>query len=278
MIDLYHQISKSTGKLITNKYSTSFSLGIYCLDKKFHDGIYAIYGFVRLADEIVDTFHNFPKRDLLDEFERDTFVAIERGISLNPVLHAFQWVVNTYKIDHENIRTFLKSMRMDLEQSDHDLISYEDYILGSAEVVGLMCLRVFLEGNEQQYHLLKEPAMKLGSAFQKINFLRDLHADYFQLGRVYFPNIEMSQFDVDTKKSIENDIENDFKIGYEGIIKLPKGVRFGVYVAYVYYFALFQRIKGLDPAVILNERVRIPNRKKYRLLFSSYLRHSFNIL
>jgi phytoene/squalene synthetase len=264
--------------MVTNVYSTSFSLGIYCLDKKFHEGIYAIYGFVRLADEIVDTFHEFPKENLLDEFEKNTFEAIDRGISLNPILQSFQWAVNTYNIDHENIRTFLKSMRMDLSKQSYDLNAYEDYILGSAEVVGLMCLSVFLEGDKDRYRELKFSAMKLGSAFQKINFLRDLHADYFQLGRVYFPGIDMKNFDAQTKIEIERDIEIDFKAGFEGIKQLPRGVRFGVYVAYVYYYALFQRIKGLEPNVILQERVRIPNRKKYRLLLSSYLRHSFNAL
>ncbi len=264
--------------MITNAYSTSFSLGIYCLDRKFHDGIYAIYGFVRVADEIVDTFHGYPKAELLDEFERDTFQAIERKISTNPTLHAFQWAVNTYNIDHENIRTFLKSMRMDLSQSDHNLESYEDYILGSAEVVGLMCLRVFLEGDDKRYFELKDSAMKLGSAFQKINFLRDLHSDYFQLGRVYFPGVDMKDFNAETKRAIEDDIDFDFKAGFEGIKQLPRGVRFGVYVAYVYYYALFQRIRGLEPSAILEQRVRIPNRKKYRLLLSSYFRHSFNIL
>lgn len=275
---MYNNVSMRTGKMITNTYSTSFSLGIYCLDKIYHDGIYAIYGFVRLADEIVDTFHGFPKRELLDEFERDTFLAIERKISLNPALNAFQWAVNNYNIDHENIRTFLKSMRMDLSQQEHDVESYEDYILGSAEVVGLMCLRVFLDGDEQRYLALKDSAMKLGSAFQKINFLRDLHADYFQLGRVYFPGVDMKDFDAETKKAIEVDIDVDFKAGFEGIKQLPRGVRFGVYVAYVYYYALFQRICGLEPSAILEQRVRIPNRKKYRLLLSSYFRHSFNIL
>jgi phytoene synthase len=278
MLHLYDKVSRTASKMVTNNYSTSFSLGIYCLDKKYHEAIYAIYGFVRLADEIVDTFHDSPKEALLDEFEKDTFIAIERGISLNPILHSFQWAVNTYNIDHENIRTFLRSMRMDLSERSYDLDGYEDYILGSAEVVGLMCLRVFVEGNEEKYQNLREPAMKLGSAFQKINFLRDLHADYFQLGRVYFPGIDMKSFDEATKKEIEQDIEIDFKAGFEGIKKLPKGVRFGVYVAYVYYYALFQRIKGLEPSVILSERVRIPNRKKYRLLLSSYLRHSFNAL
>ncbi|TVQ77303.1 MAG: phytoene/squalene synthase family protein [Flavobacteriales bacterium] len=278
MQHLYNKVSASTSKMVTNVYSTSFSLGIYCLDKKFHEGIYAIYGFVRLADEIVDTFHEFPKENLLDEFEKDTFDAIDRGISLNPILQSFQWAVNTYNIDHENIRTFLKSMRMDLSKQSYDLNGYEDYILGSAEVVGLMCLSVFLEGDKDRYEELKFSAMKLGSAFQKINFLRDLHADYFQLGRVYFPGIDMKNFDAQTKIEIERDIEIDFKAGFEGIKQLPRGVRFGVYVAYVYYYALFQRIKGLEPNVILQERVRIPNRKKYRLLLSSYLRHSFNAL
>jgi 15-cis-phytoene synthase len=264
--------------MVTKAYSTSFSLGIFCLDKKYHDPIYAIYGFVRYADEIVDTFHDFDKNYLLDKFEADTYEAIEMGISMNPILHAFQHVVRSYDIEQELIATFLKSMRMDLTKDAYDQSQYEEYILGSAEVVGLMCLRVFCENDDAQYQHMKSPAMKLGSAFQKINFLRDLHADYKHLGRIYFPGVDMSDWSDATKKRIEADIEIDFNAGFEGIKQLPRGARFGVYIAYVYYFSLFQKIKSLPANTVLQERVRIPNKKKYGLLISSYVRHSFNMI
>lgn len=278
MKQLYDSLALRTSRMVTKAYSTSFSLGIFCLDKKHHDPIYAIYGFVRYADEIVDTFHDFDKNYLLDKFESDTYEAIEMGISMNPILHAFQKVVRDYNIDIDLIATFLKSMRMDLTKDAYDQSQYEEYILGSAEVVGLMCLRVFCENNDAKYQYLKEPAMKLGSAFQKINFLRDLHADYKHLGRIYFPGVDMEEWNDATKARIEADIEIDFSAGFEGIKQLPRGARFGVYIAYVYYFSLFQKIKGLPAKKVLQERVRIPNKKKYSLLISSYVRHSFNMI
>tara|TARA_B100001115_G_scaffold184107_1_gene185162 strand:+ start:952 stop:1791 length:840 start_codon:yes stop_codon:yes gene_type:complete len=276
---LFDRISYRTSAMVTKKYSTSFSLGILFLDRSLHQHIYAIYGFVRFADEIVDTFHDYDKKALLDDFKVQCHKAIDQGISLNPILNSFQHTVNRFNIDRELIDTFLKSMEMDLDlskvQSEEE---YEEYILGSAEVVGLMCLKVFCYGDQEQYDRLRWNAMKLGSAFQKINFLRDLNADYQQLGRVYFPGVNMQVFDDQVKREIEEDIEKDFKAGYEGIIALPKQARFGVYVAYMYYYRLFLKIKATPSNTILNQRVRIPNHNKYRLLVSSYLKHSFNIL
>jgi 15-cis-phytoene synthase len=278
MKTLFDNLSKKTSKMVTNAYSTSFSLGIRFLAKKFHDPIYAVYGFVRFADEIVDTFHGYNKRELLNEFKEDTYKAIERGISLNPVLNAFQEVVNLYNIDRELIDTFLHSMEMDLDDQQYDQSLYEKYILGSAEVVGLMCLKVFVEGNPEQYEELKPFAMKLGSAFQKINFLRDYKADTEYLGRIYFPQLQFNQMDQQTKQQIEADIKNDFVLGYEGIKRLPKDARFGVYVAYIYYSNLLTKIMEMPAQQIMQERVRIPNNEKYALFFGSYLRHSFNLL
>ncbi|MEX1190147.1 MAG: phytoene/squalene synthase family protein [Bacteroidia bacterium] len=278
MMKLYDSVSLRCSKITTNRYSTSFTLGIKSLAPRFHDPIYAIYGFVRFADEIVDTFNRDDAAELLLEFKEDTYKAIQRGISLNPILHSFQLVVNKYTIEKELIDTFLNSMEMDLSDIEYDQKAYEKYILGSAEVVGLMCLRVFCEGNESQYQHLKIPAMRLGSAFQKINFLRDLKNDYHELGRVYFPHLNMNEFDEENKKAIEKDISKDFADGFQGIKQLPKGSRFGVYVAYVYYYALFKKIVALSPAKVLEERIRIPNSRKYSLILSSYVRHSLNLL
>lgn len=264
--------------MVTNSYSTSFSLGIRFLHAHFREPIYGIYGFVRFADEIVDTFHDYDKQALLDEFRKDTYLAIERGISLNPVLNSFQKVVNDYRIDLKLIDTFLKSMEMDLDKKCYDANGYKEYILGSAEVVGLMCLKVFVKANEAMYEQLTPYAMALGSAFQKINFLRDLHADYLGMGRVYFPNVELTQLDPATKAALEDDIEIDFNKGLEGIKLLPKDSRFGVYVAYIYYRKLFNKIKSLHPERILEERIRIPNSQKMALFASSYVRHSLNLL
>lgn len=278
MKTLFDNLSKKTSKMVTNAYSTSFSLGIRFLAKKFHDPIYAVYGFVRFADEIVDTFHGYNKRELLEDFRKDTYKAIENGISLNPILNAFQEVVNTYQIDHDLIDTFLHSMEMDLDDHQYDQSLYEKYILGSAEVVGLMCLKVFVEGDPTKYEELKPFAMKLGSAFQKINFLRDYKADTEYLGRIYFPQLQFSQMDQQTKLEIEQDIERDFAMAYEGIKRLPKDARFGVYVAYIYYSNLLRKIMEMPAQQIMQERVRIPNNEKYALFFGSYLRHSFNLL
>lgn len=277
-VDLYDKVCLKASRHTTYSYSTSFSLGIRSLDKKFHAPIHAIYGFVRFADEIVDTFHGFDKDDLLKRFRDDTYRAVAEGISLNPILHSFQRVVNTYSIEQELYDTFLDSMAMDLNDTAHDQQSYETYILGSAEVVGLMCLRVFCEGDETLYRKLKPAAMKLGAAFQKVNFLRDLKDDHQNLGRTYFPGIDVSRMDAGTKAQIEQDIQHDFDEALVGIRQLPKGARFGVYIAYVYYLNLFRKIKALPCDRIMKERVRVRNRRKMLLLTTSYLRHSFGIL
>jgi len=269
-------ISRKSSKMTTVMYSTSFSLGIRFFSKRFHDPIYGIYGFVRFADEIVDSFHGYDKQKLLNRFKQDTYEAIEDKISLNPILNNFQYVVNKYKIERELIDLFLRSMEMDLEKVEYDQKKYEEYILGSAEVVGLMCLRVFCEGKEQKYAELKPSAMRLGSAFQKINFLRDLKADFKDLGRSYFPGIDMGHWDDNTKAEIEADIEKDFADGLSGIRKLPKGARFGVYVAYVYFHELLLKIHRVKADKLLKERIRVSNRRKYWLLLSAYVRNLMN--
>jgi len=278
MKTIYDQLSFKVAKQTTNDYSTSFSLGIRFLGSEIRNSIYGIYGFVRIADEIVDSFHGFPQVEMLEKLKVDTFKAIDEKISTNPLLHAFQHVVNQYAIPHELIEQFLHSMKMDLEPQSYTKEKYEEYILGSAEVVGLMCLKVFVYGEEETYYKLKPYAMKLGSAFQKVNFLRDLKDDYSVLGRTYFPSIDMSNFNNETKKQIEKDIEIDFELGFEGVKKLPYSTRFGVYIAYIYYSGLLKKIKKTDSKIIINERVRIPNAKKYGLFFTSYLKHSFNYL
>lgn len=275
---LFDTVSKKASKMVTRQYSTSFSLGIQFLNKDFHAPIYGIYGFVRFADEIVDSFHDFDKSILLEEFKKETYLSIERGISLNPILNSFQEVVRTYNIEHELIETFLKSMEMDLDKKNYTEEGYKQYILGSAEVVGLMCLRVFTEGNNEVYTKLKPYAMSLGSAFQKINFLRDLNADYVGMGRIYFPNVNMEELNEETKAAIEKDIEADFDMGLTGIKMLPKKARLGVYVAYIYYRSLFNKIKKLKATHIMEERIRIPNSQKVALFAGSYLRNSLNIL
>jgi phytoene/squalene synthetase len=278
MKSLFDKVSLKASKMVTNHYSTSFSLGIRFLHKDFRNPIYSIYGFVRFADEIVDTFHDYNKTELLAEFRKETYLAIERGISLNPILNSFQKVVNDYKIEHWLIDAFLKSMEMDLDKKNYDKLGYKEYIVGSAEVVGLMCLKVFVEGDDKKYSDLKDYAMALGSAFQKINFLRDLQADYLGMGRVYFPNVQIENIDAETKKAIEADIAVDFDNGFEGIKRLPKKARFGVYVAYIYYRSLFSKIQKLQPEHILEERVRIPNSQKMVLFAGSYVRNRFDLL
>lgn len=275
MKDIFDLISRKSSKLTTNTYSTSFSLGIRVFDKKFHEPVYAIYGFVRFADEIVDSFHGYDKKKLLAKFRKDTWEAIGDGISLNPILNHFQWVVNKYNIESELIDLFLESMEMDLEKKEHNEESFKKYILGSAEVVGLMCLRVFTQGDEEEYRKLKPSAMSLGSAFQKVNFMRDLYADNTRLGRSYFPMLQKVTMDEKIKEEIIRDIENDFEHAYEGIRQLPKGARFGVYVAYIYYLSLLKKLKRTKASVIMNKRIRIPNSKKYGLLFTSAIRNVF---
>jgi len=275
---IFDEISIETSRMTTKRYSTSFSMGIRFLHKRFRDPIYAIYGFVRFADEIVDTFHGYPKRQLLADFWKDTHLAIENKISLNPILNSFQQVFHEFNMDMEHVENFLRSMEMDLEKEEYDQAKFETYILGSAEVVGLMCLHVFTEGDREEYERLRPSAMKLGSAFQKINFLRDLKDDYNELGRAYFPSLELGEFSEDTKSAIEADIDADFQAGYEGIKQLPKDARFGVYMAYVYYHRLLKKIQRSSADRILEERVRIPNKRKYALFVGSLVKHSFNLI
>lgn len=272
MMQLYDKSAQACSKLITEMYSTSFTLGIKTLNKKLHTPIYSIYGFVRLADEIVDTFHEFDKKKLFDRFETDTFLAIEDKISTNPILHAFQLVVNEYNIDLKYIKAFLYSMKMDLDFSTYSDDKYNEYIYGSAEVVGLMCLKVFCSGNQQKFNELESGARSLGSAFQKVNFLRDIKSDYFERGRVYFPEVVFQQFCETDKQKIELDIENDFKLAYQGIIGLPEDAKFGVLLAYEYYLCLFEKIKKATVPTIKNERIRVPNFQKISMLTSSILK------
>jgi 15-cis-phytoene synthase len=279
MKELFDMISRESSKMTTTTYSTSFSLGIKVFSKKFHDPIYAIYGFVRFADEIVDSFHGFDKPKLLKRFTEDTYQAIEEGISLNPILNNFQATVNKYKIDRELIELFLRSMEMDLTKKVYETADeYKEYILGSADVVGLMCLRVFCEGDNQKYEALKPRAMRLGSAFQKINFLRDLKADHFGLGRTYFPGVNMKEFDDQEKRKIEDDIQKDFDEALIGIKQLPKGAKFGVYVAYVYFYGLLKKIRTMPASRITKERVRISDTTKYALLITSYMKYRLGLL
>lgn len=277
-MELFSQTTYECSKLITQRYSTSFTLGIKTLDKRLHMPIYAIYGFVRCADEIVDTFHEHDKARLLQRFRQDTYQALEERISLNPVLHCFQDVVHRYKIETELIDAFLDSMAMDLQWKPFDQERYQDYIYGSAEVVGLMCLRVFCEGDSEQYNKLKGPAKSLGSAFQKVNFLRDIKSDYTERGRVYFPGVNFNDFSLSAKCKIEEDIEKDFKHAYKGILALPKGAQMGVYLAYIYYLKLFNKIRNCPASKIMNQRIRIDNQKKFSLLIQTMFRFKFNYL
>lgn len=278
MVSLFHQLSQSCSKLTTELYSTSFSSAIKILHKDLCTPIFNIYGFVRLADEIVDTFHDQDKAYLLADFKKQTYDAIERGISLNPILHSFQLTVNRFKIDPALIEAFFHSMEMDLNRVAYDQDGYEEYIYGSAEVVGLMCLFVFCDGNREQYESLKAPARSLGAAFQKVNFLRDLKADYEGLERVYFPGCDFNNFSQHDKDAIERDIQRDFDHAYEGIRALPEKARFGVYVAYKYYLSLFQKIKKVPPQNILQYRIRIPDYGKMLILAKAGIRSQLNLL
>lgn len=278
MKSIYDSLSATVSKKITRAYSTSFSLGIYFLNRKLHEPIYNIYGFVRLADEIVDSFHGYKQAELFQQFQQDLDYALREKISLNPVLHSFQETVHKYNIDRELIDTFMRSMEMDLLKTVHNEQSYQEYILGSAEVVGLMCLRVFTNGDDVEYNKLKPAAMKLGAAFQKVNFLRDLKQDYAHLGRTYFPGVDFNQFDLQQKKNIEAEIESDFDAALKGIKMLPRGARLGVFIAYVYYRSLNNKIKSHSPENIMNSRIRIPNMQKAGLLLQSVVRFNLNIL
>ncbi|RAJ32998.1 phytoene/squalene synthase family protein [Pedobacter cryoconitis] len=278
MKEIFDRLSAECSKITTKRYSTSFSLGIYFLGKKLRNPIYSIYGFVRLADEIVDSFHDFDKPFLLAKFRQDCYEAIEHKISLNPILNSFQQVVNEYAIDKELIELFLKSMAMDLDKTKYTPELYDQYILGSAEVVGLMCLNVFTEGDKVQYEKLKGSAMKLGSAFQKVNFLRDINADYFNLSRTYFPNIDLSVFSNHEKQIIEKEIEEEFKQALAGIKQLPASSKNGVYLAYIYYKELFNKIKGATAEKVMSERIRISNSHKFGLMCDSIIRYKMNAL
>lgn len=278
MKKLFDDISLEASKIVTKSYSTSFSLGILFLDKNIRRHIYSIYGFVRLADEIVDSFENYNQEYLLGQFEYDLHNAFLNKISLNPILNSFQNTYNQFNIGKELTDKFMASMAMDLDKKEYNKSSYEEYILGSAEVVGLMCLKVFLNGDNEKYEELKPYAMRLGAAFQKINFLRDLKADYEDLGRSYFPNLDIVNFDAKQKTIIEDEIEEDFKVALMGIKKLPKTSRQGVYLAYLYYQKLFLKIKKTPAQKILLERIRIPNLKKIVLMLQSIIRYKTNLL
>lgn len=271
-------MSHECSRAVTVRYSTSFSSAIRLLHKDLRTPVFNIYGFVRFADEIVDTFHGFDKKRLLDEFREETFAAIERGISLNPILNSFQQTVNRYRVDHGLIRAFFSSMESDLTEQRYDRQGYEEYIYGSAEVVGLMCLYVFCEGDAARYAALKDAARALGAAFQKVNFLRDIKADFQDLSRVYFPGCDFHNFTERDKETIERDIESDFRAAYEGILQLPVKAKFGVYVAYKYYYSLFRKIKTIRPQHILHRRVRIPNYYKAYILFRASVKNGLRLI
>lgn len=276
MKQLFDNLSVQVSKMTTLTYSTSFSLGIYFLNNRLRNAVYSVYGFVRLADEIVDSFEGFDKESLLAKLKEETFEAIEKRISVNPILNSFQQTVHRCGIKRELIILFLKSMEMDLQKVDYTNEKYQQYILGSAEVVGLMCLHIFTEGDEKMYEELKPYAMKLGAAFQKVNFLRDLRDDYQLLGRTYFPNVDINEFTGNAKKQIEEDIENDFRVALAGIKRLPRSSKGGVYLAYLYYLSLFKKIKKLPAHKILNARVRINNGKKFGLMINSLILNKMN--
>lgn len=273
MRHLFDTAAQRCAKLITEIYSTSFTLGIKTLDKTLHTPIYSIYGFVRMADEIVDTLHEYDKATLFERFRKDTYIAIEEKVSLNPILHAFQLVVNEYNIDHDLIEAFLTSMKMDLVFTTYNDSRYHEYIYGSAEVVGLMCLKVFCKGNTAQYNSLEYGAKCLGSAFQKVNFLRDMKSDFIERGRVYFPSVDFEQFTAKDKADIERDIQNDFDQAFVAILALPIKARLGVLLAYKYYTRLFAKIQQASVATIQNERVRVPDYQKIGLLTYTIIRH-----
>ena len=276
MIKLFNDISQEFSKQVTVKYSTSFSLATKTLDSSIRNHIYNIYGFVRFADEIVDTFHEFPKKELLENFEKNLFFALKNKISLNPILNSFQITVNKFDIDHSLIKAFLKSMKWDLSKKKYQTQKeYEEYIYGSADVVGLMCLKVFVNGDQLKYKELIPNAKSLGSAFQKVNFLRDLKDDFENLNRSYFPNIDFKNFSEDSKKRIINEIKNDFDIALNGIKKLPKNSRLGVYTAYKYYLKLLYKLEKTPSLKIRTTRIRIPNYQKINLLLYSYFKHQF---
>jgi 15-cis-phytoene synthase len=278
MIQLFHQSSETCSKTITRLYSTSFYSAIKLLHRDLRQPVYNIYGFVRLADEIVDTFHDYDKEQLLSDFRKETYAAIERKLSLNPVLHSFQSTINQYGIDRKLVDAFFHSMELDLSRKQYNDAGYAEYIYGSAEVVGLMCLYVFCEGDRSSYEALKPAAQSLGAAFQKVNFLRDIRSDFEGLQRVYFPGCDFNHFTEADKQKIEADIEKDFEAAYTGILRLPSKARFGVYVAYTYYHSLFKKIKKMAPSGILQNRVRIPDMTKLLIILRAKLKSQLGAL
>ena len=278
MIHLFHKVSERCSRDTTGQYSTSFFSAIKLLHKDLRQPIYNIYGFVRFADEIVDSFHDFDKATLLAQFRQETYEAIRRGISLNPILNSFQRTVNAYGIELNLVEAFFKSMEMDLNSTVYNFEEYRDYIYGSAEAVGLMCLRVFCEGNAEKYEKLKAPARLLGAAFQKVNFLRDVKADYDGLNRTYFPGCDFKNFSRTEKKRIEEDIQSNFNEAYNGILRLPVKARFGVYVAYKYYLSLFKKIRKLQPSGIMDRRIRIPNYSKAMIIIRAGVKNRLRLI
>ena len=278
MIEKFYNVSSKCSEITTTGYSTSFSSAIRLLHHDMRQPIYNIYGFVRFADEIVDTFHDFDKISLLAEFQKETYAAIQRRISLNPILQSFQQTVNEYSIDLQLIDAFFQSMEMDLTQRRYDTRNFNEYVYGSAEVVGLMCLYVFCEGKKDLYEKLELSARALGAAFQKVNFLRDIKADYNGLSRMYFPGCDFNNFTDCDKKEIEADIYNDFKQAYSGIVKLPLKSRFGVYVAYKYYLSLFKKIRSLEPSRVLETRIRIPDYKKAMIILRAGVKNQLGLI
>ena len=279
MKKLFDQVSESCSRIVTESYSTSFSLATKMLDSSIRQDIYNIYGFVRFADEIVDSFHNYDKKELLNLFEKDLKKSIEDKISLNPILNSFQKTVHNYQIDYELVDSFLNSMKLDLDKKKYlTKKEFDQYVYGSADVVGLMCLKVFVKGNKNQYDDLRPYAMSLGSAFQKVNFLRDLKADHDGLNRSYFPNLNIDEFDESSKKIILDEIDKDFRHALKGIFKLPSSARFGVYTAYKYYLKLLNKLRKTHPLKIKSSRIRVPNYQKVNVLARSYVRYRLNIL
>ncbi len=279
MKKLFDQVSADCSKIVTQSYSTSFSLATKMLHSSIRPHIYNIYGFVRFADEIVDSFHQYPKKELLDRFEEDLDLCLTQRISLNPILNSFQETVHAFQIDRELIDAFMRSMRWDLDKKVYTTeADYKAYIYGSADVVGLMCLKVFVKGDQNKYDELKPSAMALGSAFQKVNFLRDLKDDFQELNRTYFPSVNFNQFDEKSKRAIINEIEQDFALALVGIFKLPMEAQFGVYTAYKYYTKLLKKLKNTAPNHIQNQRIRVPNYQKMGVFASSYLKYRFNLL
>lgn len=279
MKQLYDEISNRTSSIITKKYSTSFSMAVRLLDKSIRQDVYNIYGFVRVADEIVDSFDGYPQEDILNRFEEELWLSLKIGISANPVINAFQNTIVKYDISISLVKAFMKSMRADISKKVYkNKDEIDEYIYGSADVVGLMCLKIFVKGSQSRYKQLEASAIKLGSAFQKVNFLRDLSQDFEELDRTYFPNIDPRNFKDSDKKVIIEEIENDFKIAKEGILKLPKESRLGVYLAYKYYSNLLKKIVH-TPAIVLKEnRIRVSTPKKISILLQSYLRHKLNLV